>query len=180
MNKGYLFAAISGLIAFSGVFLLVLWGFKYNYLFGVCKITSYNIAPGLNCDFTSRFSLCDSTYCSNLYVSFTDYIASNNYTGFIPVTFEEHNIGYRDCWNLISYSNLKSNLQEAYPIGSAIICYVSFKNEIILSNYSFYKLSHSLKVAGIILTVIGKFFLFLYLLYRCISLSIRKPVYEVI
>ncbi len=174
--KGRIFASVSGLITFAGVFLLILWGFRYNFSFGACKIKSYNLEPGLNCDFASIF--CDTSYCSNLYVSFTDGIS--NYTGLVPVTFEEDYLGYRDCWNFIPYSNLKAKLKDRYPIGSKTLCYADFKNQLVFSNYSFYKLSQSLRVSGIILTVIGVSFLLIYFIHSAIVRSVKKPVYEVI
>ena len=180
MNKGKIFLAISVLIAFSGVLLLTLWGFRYNYSFGISTVQSYNIAPGLNCNFASTFSPCDSTYCSNLYVSYNDFLTDSNYTGLVPISFSENIIGHRNCWNMMPYSALKRNLQTVYPIGLRNICYINSKNKIILSDYSFVKLSRTLKIVGIILTVIGKSFLILYFIRYLILKNIRKPVYDVV
>ena len=176
MNKIHLLLIFSLVILTSGIFLSIFWWFTYSFAFGSCTILSYNIAPGMNCEFNSILD-CDSSYCTQLFVFFS---SGMNYTSFIPVTFHDDNINPYNCWNLMSFSDLKSYLQNTYPIGEVRVCYVNFENRLILSQESFYKTTRDIRLSDIILMSSGAAIFAVYLLSLYFLRKQDPPTYQVL
>jgi hypothetical protein len=161
MNKIHLLLIGSLLILTSGIFLSIFWWFNYSFGFGSCTVISYNIAPGFNCEFNSILD-CETSYCAELFVFFRG--SMYNYTSFIPISFHDDNINSYSCWNVMSFSNLKSYMLDTYPIGEVRTCYINFQNRLILSQNSFYKMTTDIRISGIILMSSGAALFVVYLL----------------
>lgn len=176
MNKIHLLLISSLLILSTGIFLSVFWWFTYSFVFGSCTILSYNIGPGMNCEFNSILD-CSSSYCANLFVFFS---GTYNYTSFIPISFHDDTIDPYSCWNLLSFLDLKSYLESKYPIGSLSACYINFDYKLILSEKTFYQTTSDIWLAGIILTSTGCGILAVYILSFYFLRKRDPPAYQVL
>ena len=176
MNKIHLLLIFSFIVLSSGIFLSVFWWFTYSFTFGSCKVLSYNIAPGMNCEFNSILD-CDSSYCAHLFLFFQ---GKYNYSSFLPVSFHDDNINPYNCWNILPFADLKMYLQATYPIGAINACYINFEDRLILSTESFYKATKDMQISGIILMCSGFCFLVIYILSLYFLRRKSLPQYQVL
>jgi hypothetical protein len=78
------------------------------------------------------------------------------------------------------FADLKSYLQTYYPIGEKSVCYVNYERKLILSNYSFYKMTKDMRLAGVVLLGSGGAIFAIYILSFYFLRKRSPPQYEVL